>query len=186
MYNSDIINRDSKEWKTMSRKVTFFTIIVLLVVSINPPGSFAAIQPPQPPGPASVFRLNSEGDELIAMSAIHAEPRPPALVTPPVRMTQEEAFAPILLPTYVPSADVELGIALDLARQAGPEAVLAFVASQPDPSLPLLQAALLDAQHDRVTGSQLAPAAPNVPRVSLNSGPCTFETIQDAVTASIS
>ncbi len=170
----------------MFRKFSYFAIIVLLVVSINPPGSFAAFQPPQPPEPASIFRLNSEGDELIAMSAIHAEPGLPALATPPVRMTQEEALAPILLPASLQSADVELGIALDRARQDGPEAVLAFVASQPDPGLPLLQAALLDAQHDRGTGSRLAPAAPNVPRVSLNSGPCTFETIQAAVAASVS
>jgi parallel beta-helix repeat protein/predicted outer membrane repeat protein len=170
----------------MSRTVAFFAIIVLLVVTINPPGTLAANQPPQPPEPTSIYRLNSEGDEWIAMSAIHAEPKLPAQAALPVGMTQEEILAPILLPASLPSADVELGIALDRARQAGPEAVLAFVASQPDRSLPLLQAALLDAEHDRAAGIQLAPAAPNFNRVSLNSGPCTFETIQAAVTASVS
>jgi len=130
--------------------------------------------------------LNSEGDEWISLNDIHVEPtQSPGATQPGEGDVQEGSGTPVLLPAYLPSAEVQLGIALDQARNAGSDAVLAFVASQSEPNQPLLMAARLDVQNDGLASRQISPTAPDVPRVSLNSGPCVFETIQAALDAAV-
>ena len=141
----------------------------------------AIVQATQPPPPEPVYRLNSEGDEWILVDSSQVEPKPAA--PDPIQPGEGEARPLVYPETYLPPSDGALEIALDRARDAGPEAVLAFVAAQPDPHHPLLEAALQDAQYELSNSSLRSPSSPNEPRVSLNSGPCTFETIQAAVDA---
>ena len=139
------------------------------------------------PAPAQAvptgYQLNSEGDELIAIDPNQVEVKPPA----PLNLSQTETNQPVFSsPRAITSAaEIQLHLDLDLARQAGPQAVLDFVARQPDPSLPLLQAAALDAQIELAPAPQSSITAPNVPHTSLNSGPCVFETFQAAVNAAV-
>lgn len=81
--------------------------------------------------------------------------------------------------------DTLLAIALDRARNAGPQAVRDFIARQPNRNHPLLQAALLDAQTDLQPRVARSIAAPTANLVSRNAGPCAYATIQDAVNASV-
>ena len=145
-----------------------------------------AQEPPPPPAAAllraQVFRLNSEGDEWVLVDPDPIEPAPPA----PAVVYQDEAVGDgtELAPVYLPPDDSALGLSLDRAREAGPEAVLAFVAAQLDPSNPLLQAAAEDAQQElEADGSGRSTDATLAPSVAINSGPCVYETIQEAVSA---
>lgn len=132
-----------------------------------------------PPG----YQLNSEGDELVAIDPARVEVKPPA----PLDLSQTEADQPLFKSParLVSQAEIQLYIELDRARQAGPQALLDFVARQPDPSLPLLQDVLLDAQIELAPTSPSSITAPTVPHASLNSGPCVYETIQAAVNAAV-
>ena len=53
-------------------------------------------------------------------------------------------------------------------------------------SHPLLQAAAADALLELQESDNRSPAAPTAPRVSINSGPCVYETIQEAIDAAAS
>jgi hypothetical protein len=129
------------------------------------------------------YRLNSEGDEWVLVDPDQIEPKPPA---PPAAFHREgEDQPPQSLVVTRPGMEAALGLALDRAREAGPQAVLAFVSGQPDPSLSLLEAARLDAENELGSSAQTRPTAPLVNRLSLNSGPCAFETIQAAVDAAV-
>lgn len=130
-----------------------------------------------PPG----YQLNSEGDELVPIDPARVKVKPPA----PQGLSQTETDQPVFKSParLVSQAEIQLHIELDRARQAGPQAVLDFVAQQPDPSLPLLQDAVLDAQIELAPAPQSSITAPDVPHASLNFGPCVYETIQAAVNA---
>ena len=156
-----------------------FTLIAALLLSLTPSRILAM----QPPPPEPVYRLNSEGDEWILVNPDQVAPSPSA----PAAIQQDERQDLLLEipPPAQPGPEAELGLALDRARGLGPEAVLAFVASQPDPHQPLLEAALIDANIELASDTAVSPSAPDVPRVSRNSGPCTYETIQAAVTAAV-
>jgi hypothetical protein len=167
----------------MTRLFVFLIVVILPVAGAYLLLSPIVVQATQQPPLMPDYRLNSEGDEWILVDPDEVEPKPP--VPAAVQQGESEERAPALLPSYLPPSDVQLGIALDQAREAGPEAVLAFVAGQPDPHQPLLEAALRDAQNDLSTSRPYSPSAPTIPRVSLNSGPCAFETIQAAVNAAV-
>jgi len=150
------------------------------------PQALAQEPPPPPAVGESVYRLNSEGDEWVLVDPDQIEPAPPS----PAVVYQDEAVGDgtELAPVYLPPDDSALGLALDQAREAGPAAVLAFVAAQLDPSNPLLQAASEDAQQEleaelspQPTGSGRSTDVTLAPSVAINSGPCTYETIQEAV-----
>jgi predicted outer membrane repeat protein len=169
--------------------------LVLAWLAIAPagdPDSQALAQEPAPPAEGEftppeelpstpVYRLNSEGDEWILVDPNQVEPEPPA----PLVVHQDEAVGDgtELAPVYLPPDDASLGLTLDRAREAGPEAVLAFVAAQPDASHPLLQAAAADATQGLKAGSSPQPDATLAPIAAINSGPCTYDTIQAAVNA---
>ena len=126
--------------------------------------------------------LNSEGDEWIEVDPLQKEPTPPA---PELALQNESEQLPLAIPSAVlPEPEAALGVALDKVRQMGPEAVLAFVASQPDSNLPLLVAAAWDAQNEitveraSVTGGQITANW-----VAVNSGPCVYSSIQAAIDA---
>ena len=131
------------------------------------------------------MQRNSEGDEWVVVASQPAELTPPA---PDVSVQNESEAQPLVQPAAVlPGPEVALGLALDLARQAGPEAVLAFVASQPDPSLPLLEAAVEDAQNELSALRVPALANPQAGEwVALNSSTCNYSSIQSAVNAAVS
>jgi len=156
-------------------------LAILTAVDVTPQ---ALAQEPLPPPEAgeSGYRLNSEGDEWVLVDPDQIELAPPA---PPVVFQDEEAGdGTELAPVYLPPDDSALGLALDRARDAGPEGVLAFVAAQPDPSNLLLQAAAEDAQQElEAGGSGPSTDAILAPSVAINSGPCLYETIQAAVNA---
>lgn len=167
----------------MTRLFALFSILMLLASAVQPIPALSAPAEPALPGAAPGYQLNSEGDEWVWVDSNQTELRPPA---PPLLVQNETEAQPAAVPppafmAQVP-AETSLGAALDQARQAGPQAVLAFVAAHSDPNHPLLQAAALDAQYDLQASAPL-PAAPAAPRVSLNSGPCTYDTIQAAINA---
>ncbi len=85
-------------------------------------------------------------------------------------------------PYASPSSDTELLFDLDQMRDAGPQAVVEFVDRQPDPDLPLLQAAIQDAQPDQPVSRN--PSALQI--ASINTGTCAFSTIQAAIAAAAS
>ncbi len=163
------------------RTYTLIAMLAFLIAGINPSPAVSAQYETAPSPDAPVVRLNSEGDEWILVDPNQVELTPPA----PEILVQNEAVGDQAgsTPEYLPPADVALELSLDRAREAGPQAVLAFTADQSDPNHPLLQAAIADAQQELAAGSGLPPEAPNAPRVSINSGPCTYDTIQAAVTA---
>jgi len=162
------------------RTFALIAMLTIVIAGINPSPAYSAQYETASAPDAPVYRLNSEGDEWILVDPNQVELTPPA----PEIFVQDEAIGDQAgsTPVNLPSADVALELSLDRAREAGPQAVLAFAASQPDPSHPLLQAAIADAQQELATGSQL-PEAPSALRVSINSGPCTYDTIQAAVAA---
>jgi len=168
----------------MSRLISIMSVILLLAGIIQPAQAFNPIPENPRLADAPGYRLNSEGDEWVWTDPAQHEPKPPAPQAWAQGMSQE------MLPPASPLAasaqvgvETALGAALDQAREAGPQAVLDFIASQPDQNHPLLQAARLDAQHELSAGVPARPDAPAAPRVSLNSSPCGYETIQEAVTA---
>ncbi len=166
------------------RLFALISMVTLLAASTHPSPVYSAQEDQSPISGAPAYRLNSEGDEWILVDPNQVEPAPPA---PAVVYQDEAGDAQIATaPVYLPHADAELELALDRAREAGPQAVLAFTAAQPDANHPLLQAAVADAQRDPNAGGSLLPAAPLAPRVSINSGPCAYETIQAAVAAAAS
>jgi predicted outer membrane repeat protein len=128
---------------------------------------------------------NSEGDEWVVIASQPAELTPPA---PDVAVQDENEAQSLVQPAAVlPDPEAALGVDLDLARQSGPEAVLAFVASQPDPNLPLLRAAVEDAQNELIELSAFALAAPQAGEwVALNSGTCNYSSIQTAINDAVS
>ncbi|MBI5651759.1 MAG: hypothetical protein HZC40_15150 [Chloroflexi bacterium] len=161
----------------MNYPQTFLVLFFLLVLGAGlllAPAPVEAFQPP-PPG----FRLNAEGDEWIRINPNQVEPRPRA---PAGQSAQNENRAPVSAVPAPRDADAPLAIALDRARNAGPQAVRDFVARQPNRNHPLLQAALLDAQNDLQSRT---PRAPTANQISRNAGPCAYATIQDAVTAAV-
>ncbi len=93
--------------------------------------------------------LNSEGDEWIEVDPLQKEPTPP-VARIRLRKMKMSSCDWSLPAAVLPEPEAALGVALDKARQAGPEAVLAFVASQPDSNLPLLVAAAGDAQNELI------------------------------------
>lgn len=149
-----------------------------LVIWLSPNPIQAAEVPAQMRGAV----LNSEGDEWVVVDPQQAAPTPPT----PVVVAQNESDAlPLVQPAAVlPGSEAALGLALDQARQAGPEAVLMFVASQPNPNLPLLEAAAWDAENELTALRAPALATPQAPNwVAVNSGPCSFSSIQAAINA---
>ena len=126
--------------------------------------------------------LNSEGDEWLVVDPHKTGPTPPA---PDVEPQNESMVPTLVLPAAVlPGPEETLGLALDQVRQEGPEAVLAFIASQPDPNLPLLKAAMLDAQIELSTQRSAAQEDARLANwVAVNNGPCSFSSIQAAIDA---
>ena len=153
-----------------------------LAVAALAPATLAAADATPPAAPAPGFQLNSEGDEWIAPERIAVRPR---ALQPAAGIEGDPVSA--LLPLPAASAEAHaLGLALDRARNAGPAAVLELVASHPGPLTPLLVAARQDAARDLAAAATPTPAAPTgILRVSLNSGPCTFDAIQPAVNAAV-
>ncbi len=154
-------------------------IVFGLVISLTPNPIMAADVLPQTPGAV----LNSEGDEWVEVDPLQKEPTPPA---PELTTQNESEQLPLVIPAAVlPGPEVALWEWrwTRLVKQ-GPEAVLAFVASQPDPNLPLLVAAAGDAQNELI-----APQAPvsggkiTANWVAVNSGPCVYSSIQAAIDA---
>ncbi len=147
-----------------------------LVIWLSPFPILAAVPALQTPEAV----INSEGDEWVAIDPQQTAPTPPS---PELASQNESDQHPLVVPeAVVPGSEAALGLALDQARQAGPEAVLAFVTTQPDPNLPLLQAAESDAQNELsaapapVTGDQITANW-----VAVNSGPCIYPSIQAAI-----
>lgn len=169
----------------MSRLMTVFCVLALLVASVYPVTAVALAPEGSPPAETAGLRLNSEGDEWVWYDPAQAEPQP--LTLPSV--VQNETNQPVptsLLPDSSAvhiKTETELALALDRARNGGPQAVLDFVAAHPQSQHPLLQAALLDAQLELHPPVSAQPHAPAAPVVSLNSGPCVYETIQAAINA---
>ncbi len=137
--------------------------------------------------PDTTYRLNAEGDEWVLVDPSQVDPAVPA--PPAAPGGQGEDSPAVLAPAVLPGAEAALGLALDRAREAGPQAVLAFVASQPDPHLPLLQAARQDALNDLAPAAPAAadaPAAPDAPAVNyigVNGSACAYDNLQTAVNA---
>jgi fibronectin-binding autotransporter adhesin len=163
----------------MSRLFVLFLVVLAAGLFLLP--FMLSVQAAQSPDVGPVYRLNSEGDEMILVNPDVVEPRPSAPSA--VAQGEKEEAAPIAPVAYLPGPDTRFGIELDRARQAGPQAVLLFIANQPDPHQPLLEAAARDAQNDMKSNGQTLPSAPGANRVSLNGGPCAYATIQAAVTA---
>lgn len=173
----------------MSRLSAVLSIVLLLAAIAQPAPAFN----PLPENPTSAgepgYRLNSEGDEWVWVDPNQVEITPPA---PPLVVQDEKDALPgagtdaaANLFSAQAQAEAALGAALDRARESGPQAVLEFAAAQPNPQHPLLQAAVLDAQLELSAPAPSRPAAPSAPRVSRNSGPCTYDTIQAAITAAV-
>ncbi len=169
----------------MTRLFALLSIILLFVPAARPVTVFEALSPALPPDVEPGYQLNSEGDEWVWVDANQTELKP---LAPPLRVQNESDAPPAASQQPVVSARVQaeaaLGAALDRAREAGPQAVLDFVAAQAEPNHPLLQAAALDAQYELQASAPL-PVVPAAPRVSLNSGPCTYDTIQAAINAAV-
>jgi hypothetical protein len=134
--------------------------------------------------PVSPYRLNSEGDEWVLVDPNQVDPAVPAPLAAPGGQGEDSPAA--LAPAILPGAEAALGLALDQAREAGPQAVLAFVNSQPDPGLPLLQAARQDALNELAPPAPAAPDAPAVNYIGVNGGPCAYDNLQTAVNAAAS
>jgi predicted outer membrane repeat protein len=150
--------------------------------------------------------LNSEGD------AVPAEAPPPAAIsageqwqrdleqgrsdteTPLVNATSQEdpAYRPIeqLRPGEVDRARADrLNAALrdfDAARNAGPEAVIAFAEQADDEVRALIDSAVVEAQDELAARAHpivpSAPTAPNAFRVGVN-GACAYNTVQEGINA---
>ncbi|MBI5030469.1 MAG: hypothetical protein HZB51_08075 [Chloroflexi bacterium] len=163
----------------MNRQFVFLPLLVLLTVGVAlflAPTLVHANQPP--PG----FHLNSEGDEWITVNPTQIEPKPRALA---LQNAQNESATLASVSPAPPVSDALLSIALDRARNASPQSVLTFVARQPNPNHPLLQAAIHDALTDLQPRALHSPAAPNANLVSINANPCGYATIQAAVNATV-
>ncbi|MDO8674286.1 MAG: hypothetical protein Q7O66_22995, partial [Dehalococcoidia bacterium] len=160
--------------------VVWIASVLLLVVAIDPTAP-SLILATGPIPTQSNYVLNSEGDEWIKVDPGLVKPITPTPVV--MQVGNGEEREPRLAPPVLESPESMLGIALDRARNAGPEAVLAFVASQADPHFPLLDEAVRESESLMPGVAPEAPAPDAVNHASLNSGPCAYTSIQLAVNA---
>jgi hypothetical protein len=165
------------------RLIPLLSLAILVITSTQPSPVYSSQESPLPISGSLVYRLNTEGDEWILMDPNQAEVRPPAPLTSYQGEVIDDQSEPVLADR--PPAEVDLELGLGKARESGPQAVLAFVAEQSNPDLPLLQSAAADAQRELGATGNPQPGVIMAPRVSINSSPCAYETIQAAINAAV-